>query len=1063
AELAINGSYIYSLRGQNVANNPFYRYDIGANTWSDPAVTDLTATVYNDGFLANGGNGVFYAGRGAGLRDFFSYSVADNSWTTLGNTPARIYLGGAAEGNETNKVYMMAGSGTESYNDGVYTYVMPTEDSSFEEAGTYTSGTHDLSAVYKWANMVVEYTSATNTGLTVQTRSSSDNSTWSSWTAVAQEKQSGTTYTYQIRSPAARYLQVKFALTSSDGVLSGEVGSYQVNYFRDTTAPTNPETVGLSAYSTNVPGSAIVSGTWYGHSAPFFDWPDAEATNGATDGAGGSGVSGYYVYFGTDVDADPADDGTLQSGSSYTASSLVSGSTYYLRIKTADDAGNTAADTWAPFTYKYDGDGPSTPTGLTADPSGYTSVDDFDFSWTAASASGATVTEYCYKTGASTGDFATDQCTEALEITEIPSHKVGANTFQVRAKDAAGNYSSYATAQYYYVDSDNAPAPPTNLQVTPSSNTANSFAFSWSAPTSGTYYGSASNLSYYYSINALPTAQSTTATSLTSLVAGAFATLPGDNVFYIVTKDEAGNINYSDHESVTFTANTTAPGIPLDVEIADVSVKTTSSWKLAISWDEPSTGTVASYAIFRSTDGVTFTQRASSGGISYVDVGLTQQMYYYKVKACDSTNNCGEFSDVVNFLPDGRFTTAADLLSDPVESDVTTKRATISWATSRTADSRIAYGTGSGDYFDTEVSNSEHVTSHTLELLNLSPGTTYYYVTRWSDEDGNLGESEEQSFTTEPPPTTEEPTVTSAGLDSAIVQFISKNASRVRIYYGETSTFGGLEDVVVGTGEGTHTVQLKELKDGTKYFYKINSFDSDGEEYEGEIHSFTTLPRPKITNIKVNQVKGTAKSTILLTWDSNTEISSIVTFYPINTPSLAKDEVNVALKSGKHQMILYDLAPQTTYGILLKGKDVAGNEAAGELQQVTTASDTRPPMIADLKVDGEIIGTGDEATAQLIISYKTDEPSTAQIEFGEGSGSTYSQKTQEDGTLTNSHLVVISEMTPAKVYHLRAISKDEAGNKAESVDKVVITPKATENALDLVITNMSSIFGFLRN
>ncbi|MFZ1721749.1 MAG: hypothetical protein WAU07_04540 [Microgenomates group bacterium] len=1062
SELLLNGDYIYILRGNNIANNPFYRYDINANTWSDPAVTDLNIDVNYGGFLADGGDGNFYAARGEDDTDFYSYSLADNLWTTLDVTPARINRGGSGESNGSNKVHVLTGAGTNSYSDAVYTYVMQTENSGFETTGSYVTPTHDLTAVYKWASIVVDYTSASNTGLSIQTRSSDDGVTWSSWTNVAQEKQIESQYTYQIKSPAERYLQVSFALTSADGVYSGEINSYSINYYKDTSAPANPLNAGLSAYSDDEPGDVLVSNTWYGYATPYFDWPEAEVSNGASDSVGGSGIAGYYVYFGTDSEADPSEDGTLQTASEFTVGSLVDGSTYYLRLETIDNAGNLAEEIWQPFIYKYDGVGPSAPTAVTSDPAGYTSANSFDFDWEASSATGAAVSAYCYKTGAETGEYAVDQCIEATEIAAVPSYKVGANTFSVRARDIAGNYSNYATAQYYFVDSDNAPAPPTELTVTPSSNTANSFAFSWSPPLNGTFYGSVGNLSYQYSINALPTAQSTTSTSVRNLLAGAFATLPGENTFYVVTKDEAGNINYSNYASVTFTANTTAPGIPLNIDIADVSVKATSSWKLAISWEEPTEGVVGSYAIYRSTDGENYTLRASSGGISYVDVGLEQETYYYKVKACDSTNNCGEFSDVVTLLPDGKFVTAAALLTDPVASAITTKKATISWTTDRTSDSRVSYGTASGDYFDEEVSNSEHVTGHSLNLSNLSPGTEYFYITKWTDEDGNAGVSEEQSFVTEPPPSTEEPTVTSVGLDQAIIQFISKNASRVRIFYGESSAFGGTEDVVVGSGEGTHTVQLTGLSDGTKYFYKINSFDSEGEEYEGEIHSFTTLPRPKIENIIISQVRGTAQSTLLITWESNTEISSIVTYYPLASPALAKDAVNVALKSGRHQMILSELTPQSTYAIVIKGKDVAGNEAVGEVQQVTTASDTRPPVISELKVDGEILGTGEEATAQLIISYKTDEPATAQIEFGEGSGSTYSQKTQEDGALANNHLVVISELSPAKVYHLRALSKDEAGNAAQSVDKVVITPKATENALDLVITSMSQIFGFLK-
>lgn len=1064
AELAIDGNYIFTLRGANVANNPYYRYDISANTWSDPAASNLNIDVYNDGFLTNGGDGNLYAARGDNDNDFYKYTIASDLWTQLGNAPSKIYAGGSGESNGVDRLLMLSGTGTGGWDNSIYTYIQETENSSFEESGEYISEVHDFGAVYKWISLQIDYNEANNASLSIQTRSSNDNSTWSSWTAVASEKQKGTTYTYEIKSPAARYLQIKFDFTSADGIYSGVLNNYVVNYYKDTTAPTNPQNDGLSAYSSNEHTSSIISSNWYAYSNPYFDWPDAEASNGASDTSTGSGVAGYYVYFGDDPAADPEVDGDLQTGSDYEASSLVDGRTYYLRLKTVDDAGNISADIWSPFVYKYDSQPASAPSDLSADPSGYTSIDSFDFSWSEASSSGAVVVGYCYKTGTTTGDYSADQCTDETSVGGIPSYKVGANNFYVRSKDEAGNYSSYVSTPYYYVDSDNAPAPPTGLTVTPSYNTEDSFAFSWNPPATGTYYGSAANLSYYYSVNALPTARNTTATSVRSLIAGAYATLPGENVFYIVTKDEAGNINYSNYASITFTADTVAPGIPLNMDIADVSVKSTSSWKIALSWEAPTDGGAADhYEIYRSLDNETFSKIASSGGISFVDTGLVQQTYYYKVKACDSTNNCGAFSETVDLFPDGKFVEAAELVSEPVVSNITTKKASVAWSTARTADSRIAYGTSSGSYFDEEVSNSTQTTTHSLNLLNLSPGTTYYYIAKWTDEDGNTGLSEEATFVTQPAPSTEEPKVTSLGLDSALIEFTSKNAAKVRVYYGESSAFGGVEEVVTGSGEGTHTIQLSDLQDGTKYYYKINSFDSEDEEYEGEIHSFETLPRPKISNIKVSQVKGTARSTLLISWETNTSVSSIVTYYPVTAPGAAKDEVNLALKSGKHQMIVYDLDPQTTYGILVKGKDAVGNEALGELQQISTSADSRPPQINDLKVEGEIVGVGEEATAQLLVSFNTDEPATAQIEFGEGSGSTYSQRTQEDSALTSHHLVVISGLTPSKVYHLRALAKDQYSNLGESIDKVVITPKATDNALDLVISNMSLIFGFLGN
>ncbi|EKD46536.1 MAG: hypothetical protein ACD_67C00189G0002 [uncultured bacterium] len=38
---------------------------------------------------------------------------------------------------------------------------------------------------------------------------------------------------------------------------------------------------------------------------------------------------------------------------------------------------------------------------------------------------------------------------------------------------------------------------------------------------------------------------------------------------------------------------------------------------------------------------------------------------------------------------------------------------------------------------------------------------------------------------------------------------------------------------------------------------------------------------------------------------------------------------------------------------------------------------------------------------------------------------------------------------------------DKAGNRSESVDSVSITPKESESALNLVITSLQQVFGFL--
>ncbi len=203
----------------------------------------------------------------------------------------------------------------------------------------------------------------------------------------------------------------------------------------------------------------------------------------------------------------------------------------------------------------------------------------------------------------------------------------------------------------------------------------------------------------------------------------------------------------------------------------------------------------------------------------------------------------------------------------------------------------------------------------------------------------------------------------------------------------------------------------------------------------------------------------------MVTWNTNTEVSSIITYYPQDNSQDATDEVNVALVKGEHQLILRGLMPETTYNLIVKGRDKNGNEAISQTQTFTTATDTRPPMISDLHVEGMVIppvsNTSEEPYAQLVITWTTDEPATAQVEFGEGTGTNYSQRTQQDSNLTYNHTVIISGLTPSKVYHFRAISQDKNNNTTTSIDSVTITPKSTENALNLVITNLQEAFGFL--
>lgn len=1063
AEMIIKDGYIYVVRGNSQIS--FYRYDINAGTWSDPAVADLPVgvTIGADGFLVDGGSDTLYACRAINTATCYQYTISTNTWSIIANAPANFTAGADAASNGVDKFYALAGAGTNTFSNGLYSYVMQTDTSSFEESGSYESASISLGSVYKFANLTVNYASANNATLTISTRTSSDNDTWSSWAQTNEVKQSDNSYEYKINSPANDYLQVKFEFTSGDGVYSGVVSDYSVSYYADQTNPTNP--TDIDSYSTSTQAAELTTNTWYTHTAPYFSWPAAEAVGGATDTLTGSGISGYYVYFGTDSGADASTSGALQSGTNYTASSLTSGNTYYLKVKTVDNAGNVSASDWSAFTYKYDNVAPENPTTVTADPSGYTAVNDFDFSWSGATDASAGVTSYCYKTtlaGAETCGVS------ATSVEGVMAGGTGASTFYVRAVDAAGNKpSTYSSVSYYY--SSTAPSAPEDLEVSPSSNTVNQFSFSWSVPS--TYFGSQSSLRYFYSVNALPTADNVNELGLTAtnLATDAYATVPGVNVMYVVAKDEAGNIDYNTYASVEFTADTSAPGVPKKADIADISVKALEAWKLAVSWEAPdaSGSGVATYKVYKSTtEGASCTTNfddfeylASTTGRSYVDTDIEQIDHYYCVKACDSTNNCSAVSDTVTDYPTGKFEAPAELVAS-VSATVKTKSATVTWSTSRTSNSFVKYGTSSGDYGN-EVGSSTQVAAHTIDIQNLAPGTTYYYVASWTDEDGNIGTSDEYTFTTDPAPAVSGVKVTNISINSANIQFTVANATSVTVQYGLTTAYGNSESFNASSSDAANNVLLNNLLEGTEYHVQIVAEDAEGNVYAGDDYTFETLPIPKVTSFRMQQVAGQATATLRLLWTSNSPISTVVTYYPTSVSSSAKDSISLTLRTA-HQVILNNLLDDTDYTLVIKGKDSAGNEVVYPPQTVKTAQDLRPPSIENMNVETTIVGVGDEARAQIVASWDTDEPSNTQVEYAEGTGTTYNLSTQEDTNKKTNHTVTITGLSPSRIYHLRAVAKDKSNNVGQSFDTVIVTPKSTKDALSLVIDNLSKTFGFLK-
>ena len=227
-------------------------------------------------------------------------------------------------------------------------------------------------------------------------------------------------------------------------------------------------------------------------------------------------------------------------------------------------------------------------------------------------------------------------------------------------------------------------------------------------------------------------------TSLTVAVGALPNVNKGSNTVRVVAIDDADTPNYSPSNVIsgTFTLDSTDPDNVGNLVGSDSSIKSQEQWNVTLTWTEPAykgAGNLT-YLVYRSADGTSFSQVGSTSGLSYVDSTPLSALYYYKIYSRDGAQAVSSGSNAVSLTPTGKWTSPPSLDDGPETSKITTKKATITWSTNRTSDSKISYGTSSGNYYDEEPSNPEQVAAHTINLTNLSPGTTYYYKARWTDE-----------------------------------------------------------------------------------------------------------------------------------------------------------------------------------------------------------------------------------------------------------------------------------------------------------------------------------------
>ena len=1001
----------------------------------------------------------------------------------------------------------------------------------YQASGTYTSPVIDLGANGAWGSVPWSASNALNGGgINYFTRTSMDNVSWSEWQAVDGSVGEGT-WAGTIVSDPRRYMQWKADLSASpEKDQTPVITGMSTTFVEDSTAPANPGQVALG-YANHASASAtLTNNEWYNYPKPKFTWE--EGVDDAAEGQSASGIDGYHVLLTTNAEATPSanlanpcyrfaesDDRILSVGTT-PESCTITDADYYLRVQTKDNSGNVAQPVTI-FTYRYDGTAPRSPVSVSSTTVGFTSENQFSFYWPSASDQGVNqsgLSYYEYKTGASDGTFST--WTRSNEPGEplvtmaenVVAYQEGQNFFFVRTVDFAGNVSAeisnLGVSPFYYNSS--APTAPLNVVISPESSSAspaaeNIFDVSWDRPAS--YSGEIAK--YHYCVNCTPSAetmaQTTSAETVERVLSNvALATQQGKNTFYIVAEDNNtnadsanGNRNFEAYATADFYASTIAPGAPSNLTISDASDRDAEIWRLTLAWRQAEEGgTPAFYAVYRSTDNVEFTKIGETTSTAYTDADLTQsQMYYYKVFAIDDAGSTSLASNTVSLAPEGKYTTPPLAGGTPnVKAGSTV--AYITWGTGRVAYGAVEYGKTT-DY-QSSVAETVAVTSHSIKLTGLSPGTEYHYRVQALDDsvlmgyDREIAYSEDYTFTTSATPSISNVEISDLGLNSVVINWSAISLSSAQIEYGESSAYGSTVSVGVGS-EGTYSTKISNLENSTTYHFRIRAVDIDETDITSDDYSFTTLTFPKVTAVVFKTDQAQNSTAISIAWSTNVPTTASVEYQAVKVEESyrSRSDENLTNSSvlqklspaelgslpivplgpatfvdqsqldSRHIVQINNLADSSLYLFTIRGRDEYGNQLVTEPIRYVTGADTKPPTIENLVIETPIVGEGVESKAEIVLSFTTDEPAVTQVIWGAGTGSEYPQATQKSSEASTDHMIVLRDLDPTATYHLKIKATDESENTSETDDTVVVTPTAQAAAFELILKNLEGIFGFL--
>jgi hypothetical protein len=173
---------------------------------------------------------------------------------------------------------------------------------------------------------------------------------------------------------------------------------------------------------------------------------------------------------------------------------------------------------------------------------------------------------------------------------------------------------------------------------------------------------------------------------------------------------------------------------------------------------------------------------------------------------------------------------------------MTANSAIVNWTTDQPSSAQVEFGTSTA-YGSLSAFNASLVTSHSVTVGGLTPGTIYEATALSANSAGQVGKSADLTFTTlAAPPVISQVTVSALTATSAKVDWTTDQPSTSKLDYGTTTAYGS--SIAANPSLAlSHSVSLRGLTPGTGYDYAATSTNAAGMQNSSPNLKFTTPAR----------------------------------------------------------------------------------------------------------------------------------------------------------------------------------------------------------------------------